>query len=233
MTRILLIVFLSSSFVYCQSAKPPGTIKFNDSLYIDSTPITNYMFIEYLTAKDFLDKKGFESYKDFSEAHPGVIYSDVVMKEFDCPSPFLINIAPSSNYLKRKNYHIDTLYLDHPVLTVTKEQAIDYCQWRTEVVQDLWIYHQDQENKKDLATRIRYRLPSKTELLDAKNWFSTTNELINYKDQKLLKTLFEYHPKGYRVLPISEFTEDDNLFINEGVKRRKFIGFRCVCEIRK
>lgn len=233
MTKIAIIIFFSSCFAYGQSVNPPGTIKLNDSLYIDSTPITNVMFIEYLTAKDFLKKKGFESYKNFSETHPETVYSVDVLEEFDYPSPFLINITPSSKYLKRKKYHVDTLYLDHPVLNIAKEQAIDFCQWRTEVVKDLWLHQEDDEGKKDLATKIRYRLPSRNELLEAKNWFRTKNELINFKDQKLLKTYFEYYPKGYRTLPILEFTKADDLFINEGVNKRKFIGFRCVCEINK
>ena len=33
---------------------PPGTLKLNDSLFIDKTPVTNMMFIEYLIEKDEL-----------------------------------------------------------------------------------------------------------------------------------------------------------------------------------
>jgi len=54
----LAVLFFVSSFTYCQSINPPGTIKLNDSLYIDCTPITNLMFLEYLADKDFLKKKG-------------------------------------------------------------------------------------------------------------------------------------------------------------------------------
>jgi hypothetical protein len=32
---------------------PPGTIKLNNSLFIDQSPVTNLMWIEYLTIKKY------------------------------------------------------------------------------------------------------------------------------------------------------------------------------------
>ncbi len=191
------------------------------------------MFVEYLIGKDFLKRKGFKSYEEYSKCNIENKDSDESMFDFEYPSPFLIEMSPSDKYLKRKKYYKDTIYIDHPILNISKEQAIDFCQWRTEVVKNLWFSQKSDERKRDLSTKILYRLPSESELFDAKTWFKRTNQLTNFKDKKLLKTYFSYHPKGYRVLPIFEFTKSEKLSINEGINNKNFIGFRCVCEIHK
>lgn len=62
MEKILILILLFNFYQLnaqenIDIVNPPGTIKLNDSLYIDKTPVTNLMFLEYLTAKNFLKKK--------------------------------------------------------------------------------------------------------------------------------------------------------------------------------
>ena len=54
------------------------------------------------------------------------------------PSPLLIEFYSSNKYLKRRGYGGETKFKYHPVLNVSKNQAAEYCKWRTEMVNHLW-----------------------------------------------------------------------------------------------
>jgi len=231
MNYIFAFLFLLSWTSYCQiPTTPPGTLKVNDSLYIDSTPITNFMFVEYLHSKHYLEKKGFKSFKEYSEDSLDNEYQNTI-SDFEYPSYLLESKNPQRKILKRKKYQIDTLYTDHPVLNVSKEQAVDYCKWRTEVVNVLWFNEKNNSMNKEVPSKVVYRLPTRREFLMAKSWFDFKNLLMDYQGQKVLSTLFPYNPEGYRTLSISEYTASEELFIKVGKNKKDFIGFRCICEV--
>ena len=233
MKKIIILLFLATFFAYGQSENPPGTIKLDDGFYIDQVPISNYMFAEYLTVKEFLKENGYDSFSNYSKTLTEDKFPIEILEKYDYPSIYLVNEDPKHRYLKRKEYYKDTIYIDHPVINISKEKAKDYCKWRTEMVKHLWLYHEKHIDKRQLANKINYRLPSKTELIYAKEEFKSRNELTEYIDEKVLNIQLDYQPKGYIILPIIEYTESDD-FNNQGInKRKKFIGFRCVCEIEQ
>ena len=207
---------------------PPGTIFLNDSLFIDKVPVTNLMFLEYLTAKHFIRKKGFDSFSEFHKSTD---------QKFDrltflYPS-FLKNLNKKGSFLTKKNYFENYRYKNSPVLNVSKEQALDYCKWRTEMVRYSWSNKTDQINYK-----INYRLPKEDELSIAKEYFENLNKFKYHAGKNPTKFKTQNEENDFVLYNISEYTLKENLFGQnwKNSSPSKFpnetTGFRCVCEIQ-
>jgi len=207
MKKILLqiiVIILTSTIARSQEnlVTPPGTILLKDSLYIDKAPVTNLMFLEYLTAKHSLRKKGFNSFSEFHKSTDEKF--DKILTIY--PS-FLKNLNKKKSFLTKKNYFENIKYKYSPVLRITKEQAIDYCKWRTEMVEYFWS-----NKEKTINQNIKYRLPEKQELLLAQEYFSKRNQFrfdrgknpAKFKTDKKINNFISYN--------ISEFTNSDNIF---------------------
>ncbi|WP_405199137.1 SUMF1/EgtB/PvdO family nonheme iron enzyme [Christiangramia sp. LLG6405-1] len=206
---------------------PPGTIQLNDSIFMDKAPITNIMFLEYLTAKHFLRKKGFDS---FSEYYKTV---DIKPDRLTVLYPsFLKNLNKDESFLTEKNYFENSKYKYSPVLRISKRQAQDYCKWRTEMVQ----YHRVNKNKTAIQN-IKYRLPTKEELTTSKEFFSQLNKFTFYTGKNPTKFHTDKNINGFILYRISEFTSTDKLFgenwknINPIEFPNDLTGFRCACEL--
>ncbi|RKS42765.1 sulfatase-modifying factor enzyme 1 [Gillisia mitskevichiae] len=228
---ILFLIFnVTSTYLFSQENLkiPPGTIFLKDNLFIDKVPVNNLMFLEYLTAKHFIRKKGFESFADLHNSTD---------KKFDrvrllYPS-FLKNLNKKGSLLTRKNYFENYKYKYSPVLNVTKKQAIDYCNWRTEMVLYLWSNENENVNYK-----INYRLPQESEMILAKEYFSKGNKfkLIDGENPTKFKTM--NIEKNFVLYNISEFTMSEIVFgenwknITPNEFPNDITGFRCVCEIQ-
>ncbi len=227
---LIIVLNLTSTITLGQEKKvvPPGTIYLNDSLYIDKTPITNKMFLEYLTAKHFLRKKGFNSFSDFHRS---------TEQKFDrlitlYPS-FLKNLNMNESLLTKKKYFENLKYQNFPVLRISKEQAIDYCKWRSEMVDYLWSNKSEPINQ-----NIKYRLPQENEIKIAKEYFSKKERFIFYDGKNPTKFNSDKKTDNFIIYNISEFTISDKIFGNnwKNISPTEFpnevTGFRCVCEIQ-
>jgi len=207
---------------------PPGTIFLKDNLFIDKVPVNNLMFLEYLTAKHFIRKKGFTSFADLHKS------TDKKFEQLRILYPsFLKNLNKKGSLLTRKNYFENIKYKYSPVLNVTKEQAIDYCKWRTEMV----LYSWSNKNGKNLY-KINYRLPKEREMILAKEYFSERNRLKLYGGENPTKFKTKNIEKDFVLYNISEFTISDIIFGKnwKNDTPREFpndiTGFRCVCEFQ-
>jgi hypothetical protein len=128
-TTLILLVFQILFFYSLFSQKrivPPGTVKLNDSTYIDKFEVTNLNYREYMywTAKKYGPK-----------------------------SPEFISILPDTTVWGTKTrlayvslYLRHPAYANYPVVGVTYEQAVKYCEWRTDRVNE-YIYFKENKIK--------------------------------------------------------------------------------------
>lgn len=205
---------------------PPGTIQFKDSLFIDKSPVTNLMFIEYLTAKQFLESKGYDSFSEFQKETNGEF--PIEMRTMIFPSP-LLELYASNKYLKKKSYGSESKFKYHPVLNISKKQAMDYCEWRTNMVRHLWKYHEKFSMNKNLSDNITYKLASKNELELANALFYNLDKAVVLK-KNLFSIKQEKEIEAFTLFPIRELTVSDEIFNNNSTY--EYTGFRCVCEIK-
>lgn len=219
--KILLIALVLSSLNFIQAQIPPGTIKINDSLFIDKSPVTNIMYIEYLSYKEILKRKGFASFDDFIKETKTLSF---------LISPLLLKKNYANNkYLIRKKYYDHKKFNKHPVLNITKEQAVNFCKWRSQMVNHLWIQRNILANKQTRV--INYRLLQKSEFINAKYFFTHSKNIIQF-NKDLLKIKSKDIPENmFSIFPINELTTNEKL-LNK-TSNSIFTGFRCICEFKK
>ena len=133
---------------------PPGTIQLNDNLFFDKSPVTNIMFVEYLTIKKVLENKGYSSFSQFIKDN-NIKGFPKEMRVLRYPSPLLIQFYSSNKYLKRKGYGRKYKFRYHPVLNISKKQAIDFCKWRTEMVSHLWLNDEKYSSIKNQSNKFK------------------------------------------------------------------------------
>ena len=226
---LIIVLNLTSQLVSGQNKSniPPGTISLNDSLFIDKEPITNLMFLEYLTVRHFLKENGFESLSDYHRITEKKLNKIVLLY----PS-FLENLNEEGSILTRKNYFKKTEYKYSPVLKISKKQAEDFCSWRTEMVKHLWS---KRTGTKDVE--LKYRLPKIVEYKSAEAKFAEANIFNYYEAKNPTKFFTKKEVNEYIKYNISEFTFSDKIYgenwKNEIPKElpNEVVGFRCVCEI--
>ncbi|MGZ3904883.1 MAG: SUMF1/EgtB/PvdO family nonheme iron enzyme, partial [Bacteroidia bacterium] len=158
-----------------QKLVPPGTVWLKENLFIDETEVTNFSWLEFVnSASKLLSKKYTLAVLDtaaWSRADVG----------FNISNPLV------------KDYFRQPAYRDYPVVGVSYEQAVEFCEWRTDMV-NAFLYTKEHKIKyvKDSISsyiqkapkKIKYRLPTKTE------WEYASAAGLDYKD----------HPLGYEKL---------------------------------
>ena len=196
------ILFLGFSFSLFSQSPPPGTVKFKPSktgvkhaAYIDGGVITVQSWRDFLwwTEQEY----GKES-AEYKTSLPDT----------------LIGAYPNS-WIHPKNQNL-------PIVGITYEQAIKFCKWRSDRVNE-WL--KLQKNKKKYGYTATYSLPTETDFQEAYN-------------QRIIKYFYPY------LYPINELTAEKTVMIKvwrltfkpyeeykECEIHNSFIGFRCVAEI--
>ena len=137
----LLISFISEKkFAPGKVAAPPGTVQLKDSLYIDKFEITNEMWRAY--TEGWLLKTEDDT-TTYAKMQPdSTVWYSLKMD----------NEKYVTEYFKSPEFS------DYPVVGITYEQAVAYCEWRTERVNEFL------EKTRDANFRnVVYRLPTETE----------------------------------------------------------------------
>lgn len=133
---LILLSFTSSK----KEFTPPGTVKYNDTLFMDQTEVSNFSWREYeLWIKNKYGKNSIE--------HKAVLPDTLVWLE-----KYAYNEPYSSLYY----WH--PAYRDYPVVGISYEQAVEFCKWRTEMVSMFMA-----KSKKYALINFEYRLPTKKE----------------------------------------------------------------------
>lgn len=242
---------------------PHGVVWLKDSLFIDFTEITNITWLQYLFfIKDSTEQKRLQALPD-----------DTLMWDRRKYDP------------KVSDYSLEAVFSSHPVVGISYEQAVAFCQWRTEAINqtsEKW----EKEGKgllKGYQTRFYFRLPTEQEWEEAAQggMFKVQNEYgLSKKAEKWLKKNKKIaNIKGnYLVREKRRFREYDSLtnsvyeglpnplglcdmignvsemVLEKGIakggswlntleeckisnrqyydKPKKWLGFRCICEVK-
>ncbi len=121
--------------------KPYGMTKVSQKLYVDKYEITNAAWKEYL--------------EDLKKEHPNK-YMDAYPDTNVWRSHLRYN-APYAKY-----YFNHPAYEKYPIVGVTYEQVVNFCEWRTEKLKS-YYEDLDQNSKKNHPTNFEFRLPTKKE----------------------------------------------------------------------
>jgi formylglycine-generating enzyme required for sulfatase activity len=148
--------------------RPPGTVEIVEGFFFDDIERTNLDWREYLTwIVEKGDGKDSETYKN---ALPD---TTVWMSEFNDGEPF------------KQTYFRHSSYNDYPVVGISYEQAVAYCNWRTDRVKEMC-----QANGIDFPN-FKYRLPTNLE------WELIATTGRNNHEKKVKKVVKKY---GYDYL---------------------------------
>lgn len=242
----ILIIFTSFSINAQRILEvPPGTIKINDTLFIDKAPIDNLMYSEFTknvqslwtyTLSDSLKSLELENIdkslliNSLNKDQNKEIFEKVTLAK---------NLQLPGN-LSLYDYFNHPRYKYHPVIGISKDLAQTFCQWRTDMVNLRWstkIKNGDPKYQK-----IKYRLPTTQEFRLAKENFANDNKLLIINKFSPLKIdLSEIRKKdSFIVFENPEFTLTDEYFYDDDMMLEKtteqpknWVFFRCICEVEK
>ncbi|MGZ3863944.1 MAG: SUMF1/EgtB/PvdO family nonheme iron enzyme [Bacteroidia bacterium] len=133
-----------------QKLVPPGTVWLRDNLFIDQAEIDNFSYLEFL---NWIKRRDTKKY--------AAMYPDTL-----CWSRADVGSANelAGLYLKHRDYS------NYPATGISYGQAIEFCQWRTDRVNEFLLikegkfkYHPDSNYADRAPKRVKYRLPSKEE----------------------------------------------------------------------
>jgi formylglycine-generating enzyme required for sulfatase activity len=127
---------------------PPGTIWLRDSVFIDMTEIRNLDYLEFLYWMDKQDPKKYTA----------------LLPDTLCWNHRLSLSEPYVDY-----YFRHPAYRDYPIVGISHEQAVAYCQWRTDRINQFVYVRENRINTdrwdtiKNFTEYYRFRLPSNEE----------------------------------------------------------------------
>ena len=233
---LLLIFSANAQQVY---ETPPGTIKINDTLFIDKAPVDNKMYLEFMVkVKSLWNYDLQDTLRELSleEIDESIISNSVNNQQNEeilrmITSVENIKISDSVNMAYYFNH---PEFQHHPMVGVSKEQAQLFCDWRTDMVNLRWGTEIKENNNNYM--KIKHRLPTDQDFDLAAKIFRE-NEKIVFSDQASLEKInlkIRKEKEVFFLFDIPEFknSESDSVLIEESEKYA-FKFFRCVCEVEK
>lgn len=236
---------------------------------MDATPISNISYLEYLYSTKLYDRECQIAYVSTLTSHIPV---DGPKKYFEqnCYRGYLDStVVPPRMLMPRLMDEDGTLafvdlYLKHPafhnypLLGCTRQQAMDYCRWRTAMVKILfYIGYTDNDRPVKAYENFEYRLPYYHELVSFAQDYKLQGKFYKAVEELDLDTIalpvltpYASKPKKRKASfsNIHEYIQsDDSLFyvletdtglaffhqmdtLNIG---KRHTGFRCVCEVKE
>ena len=136
----LSIALIGLSFIKQKEFTPPGTIQINDTLYADETEISNFSYREF-------EGWSAQVYGKNSKEHLATIPdTNVWVEKLSYNMPYV------------QYYYRHPAYKDYPVVGISYEQAVAFCNWRTNRVKMFLSIKKDFKNQ-----NLTYRLPTRSE----------------------------------------------------------------------
>ena len=224
---LITVVFVFVSFKVKKSETPPGTLQISTGFFVDKNEITVVDWREYMYWTKRVYGENSDEYKK--------IFPDTSVCTGAIPD----------------NYFTDAKYLNYPIIGISYEQAVDYCKWRSDRVNEgYWIKETGKSydfvinfdyNYDDLPKIYKYRLPTKAEWLEITKYkyvkqINTENNSIRPVSDVKNKGIYELGTN------VSEMTSEKGVAMGGNWKSpnnyneykydspSEIIGFRCVCE---
>lgn len=240
---------------------PPGTVWLRDSVFIDVNPVKCIDYKEFLAfvnvaynqeLRDSL--KNIPSYALNIESFRSYMRlcgpDKKLYKKMNIPQEMKLSWNMNMN-----EYLNSPTYKNYPIVNISLNQALTYCEWRSDMVMLFYASDSKDEKKrnKKYYKKIRYRLPTVEEWDYAMHKFReyiftnysvyagercATYEAIPQKN----KLSFTYIPHNVAELSMTEDiaigmswrdadTTDNYSKIVKYFRPNDWLGFRCVCEI--
>lgn len=242
---------------------PPGTVWLRDSVFIDVNPVKCIDYKEFLA---FVNVAYNKELRDSLKNIPPYALNIEAFRSYmrlcgpDKPLHKKMNIPQDMELswdMNMNEYLNSPTYKNYPIVNISYNQALTYCEWRTDMV--MLFYASDskdekQRNKK-YYTKIKYRLPTAEEWDYAMHKFEEyifTNYSV-YAGERC--ATYEAIPQkrnlSFTYIPhnIAELSMEENVALgmswrdmdttNNYSKTVKYfrpsdwLGFRCVCEIEE
>lgn len=226
-TPFLVFVFFSSTvFSQIEEVNPPGTSKIEKDLYIDRLPVNNLLIVEFMVYKEIMKEHNFKTMKEY------LAYRNSSADKLKLPTQYLSQFDTDET-LRDQGYYQESRYLNHPILTMTKEDAEELCEWRSEMTRDLWLNDLENLYKVQVSNRIKFRLPTSEELEKATAFFEEKRNFNYFSNSRIWKVRIGQDDYNYNMYSMYEFTSSGPIF-KDHLKNGKdydYTGFRCVCEL--
>lgn len=147
----VLLITISGCAVFKKNStkgNPPGTVKVNDTLFVDQTEVANVHWREYwYYLVRFDSANAYKALPDTLVWKDSLIYNDPLVEY----------------YFRHPGFSY------HPVVGITYKQAIEFCKWRTYVANQGIYFRENKINdylnhlSDTFPIRFYYRLPTKAE----------------------------------------------------------------------
>ena len=227
---------------------PPGTVRLNDSIFIDANPVTNLMYLEfYESVESFWTLSVSDSLKKISKFGVEKVYMTEHFESLPTDSTLFKKISPNfysqAGNINMETYFSYTKYYYFPIVNISKVQAELYCKWRTDLVNlMLSIISKNKEQRNKFPYKFVYRLPTQAEFELAQLKFGFSKAKVKRDNQFPVFPVInnkksDYSTANFFEHNISEYTLDADPFGNNWRNETDFpvindyTGFRCVCEI--
>lgn len=153
---------------------PPGTVWVRDNIFIDIFEISNENWHEYYLSV-LENNNGKSAELDFNKILPDDVFPTDSSMIGSTTSTTGLGSKKSKNNFFNVYYH-HYYFAHYPVIKLTKEKAVNFCDWRTKVVNSYFAVEMGELDEmeyvpdhiyKDVKQRVVYRLPTKSEWEEA------------------------------------------------------------------
>lgn len=233
---------------------PPGTVWVKDNIYIDMFPVSNSDYTEFLyTVASYYNEEVHKliqtqpyykvNWKKLSSHFAELNTNDDYLKKIE--QNYFEPLSWTKDSSLMFSYYDDEYYSNFPLINVTYEQANEYCKWRTDMVMLNYAINTKNEKQRSVFyKKMKYRLPTEKEWIDAYNLYELKNEpftkplsgiaeeteYFNYLPGNISEILLE-KGKAIGVSWKDSFIPENPLPIKNYSVKADWLGFRCVCEI--
>lgn len=243
--------------IIAQKTNPPGTIWLRDNIYIDAAPLANIHYREYEhTMRSFynfnLDSivKNAASAPFFGNDHRNFLDNMHPVPNPDS-SRYKINQDAAvswDHWVSFREYLNNSSYNFYPLVNISYDLAIEFCKWRTAMVQLSYSNNFPIEERYKFHKKIKYRLATSEEWEFAVKKFSNSKNLYirKAKHKEIVAKLREI-TSCFTLTNLSEMVSEKNIVKGCNWKQKDckqelnvtfeskspadWITFRCVCEV--